>query len=64
MKAKKTKRVMTTMTRVASNDKGDGDVNEGDERATATRAMVVTTTVVGNNEGNGNGDEGGGQQRG
>ncbi len=64
MKAKTTKRVMATMTRVASDKEGYGNGNKGGRQATAMRAMAAMTTVVGNNEGNGNGDEGGGQQRG
>ncbi len=67
--AKVTKRVMATVTRVASND--DGNDNDGKSngdgimggRQARTRAMAVGTTVAGNNEGNGDGNEGGKQQR-
>ncbi len=52
MKAEAMKRVITTATRVASNDNGDGDGgksngggDDGAERAT-TRAMAVAMTVV------------------
>ncbi len=58
------KRAMAMMTRVFSNNKGDGDGNNGGRHATAIRAMVGTTTVVGNNEGDGGGNEGGRHQRG
>jgi hypothetical protein len=66
VKAKATKRATVMATRVASNDKGDGDGNKGGRLATATRAMAAATTVVGKDEGNGNGNgnEGGGPQRG
>jgi hypothetical protein len=52
VKAEAMKRAITTATRVASNDDGngdggksDGDGNEGAGQAT-TRAMVAATTVV------------------
>jgi hypothetical protein len=52
VKAEATKRAITTATRVASNDDGDGnsgksngDGNKGAGQAT-TRAMVAATTVV------------------
>ncbi len=51
------KRAMAMVTRVASNDEGDSNGNEGGRRATAMRAMAALTTVVGK-------DEGGGKQRG
>jgi hypothetical protein len=44
---KATKRAMAAATRVASNDKGDGNGDEGGRRVTAIRVMVVVTTVVG-----------------
>ncbi len=62
--SKTTKRAMMTTTRVASNDKGDGDGNKGGGQAIAMRVMVVMMTVVGDNEGDGNSNEGGRQQRG
>ncbi len=52
MKAKVTKRVITTATRVASNDDGDGNGGKsngnGDEGAgrVTTRAMAAVTTVA------------------
>ncbi len=64
MKAKTAKRAMAMTTRVFSNNKGDGNGDNGGGHATAMRAMVGTTTVVGNNEGDGGGNEGGRQQRG
>jgi hypothetical protein len=52
VKAEATKRAITMVTRVASNDDGDGDVGKsdgnGDEgaRQATTRAMAAATTVV------------------
>jgi hypothetical protein len=64
------KRVITTVTRVASDGDGDGNGgkrdgngNEGAGRATM-RAMAAARTVAGANEGNCDGNEGGKQQRG
>ncbi len=64
MKAKAMKRAMATATRVVSDDKGNGDGNEGGGQATVLRAMLVVTTVVGKDEGGGNGNKGGGKLRG
>ncbi len=61
MKAKATKRAMATVTRVASNNKGNCNSNEGGGQATAMKAMVAAMTVVGEDEGNGNDNEGNGQ---
>ncbi len=59
MKGKATKRAIAMATKLASNDKGNGnDSNEGGRQATATRAMVVAKTAVGKDESNGNSDEG------
>jgi hypothetical protein len=63
VKAQATKRAMTTATRVASNNKGNGNGDKGCRQVTATRAMAVATAVVGKDEDGGDGDEGGGQQR-
>ncbi len=60
MKAKATKRAMATVTRVASNDEGDGNGDKSGRRATATRAMAAATTVVGEDEGGGDSNEVGG----
>ncbi len=60
MKAKATKSAMATATRLASDNEGDSDGNEGGGQVTAMRAMVAATTVVGKDEGGGDGDEGGG----
>ncbi len=57
------KRAMVTATRVARNDKSDGNGNKSGRQVTAMRAMEVVITVVGKDEGDGNGNEGGGQQR-
>ncbi len=59
-----TKRAMATAKRVASNNKGDGNSDEGGGQATAMRAILAVTTVVGKDEGNSDGDEGGMGQRG
>jgi hypothetical protein len=64
VKAKATERVMAMVTRVASNDKGDANGDEGGGCVTAVRAMVAAMIVVGKDEGNGDGNEGGGWQRG
>ncbi len=45
VKAKMTKWAMATATRMASNNKGDGNPNEGGGRATAIRAMIATVTL-------------------
>jgi hypothetical protein len=50
---------MATATRVASDNKGNHDRDEGGMQLTASRAIVVATTVVGEDEGGGNSDEGG-----
>ncbi len=63
MKAQATKRAMATVSRVASNNKSDGNSDKGCRQVTATRAMAVATTVVGKDEDGGDGDEGGGRQR-
>jgi hypothetical protein len=55
---------MATAKRVASNNKGDGNSDEGGGQATAMRAILAVTTVVGKDEGNSDGDEGGMGQRG
>ncbi len=51
-------------TRVAKNNEGDGNGDEGGRQVTAMRAMVAATIVVGEDEGGGNGNEHGGQCRG
>jgi hypothetical protein len=63
VKAEVTKRAIATATKVASDDKGNGnggksvgDSDKGGGQAT-TRAMAAATAVVGNNEGNSNGNE-------
>jgi hypothetical protein len=60
VKAKATKRAMAMATRVASDDKGDGDGEEGGRRVTAMRAMTAVMAVVGKDEGGGDNNEGGG----
>ncbi len=62
--AKATKRAMATVTRVGSNNEGNGNEDEGGRQLTATRVMAAAMTVVGKDEGGGNGNEGGRQQRG
>ncbi len=60
MKAKAMKRAFAIAMGVVSNNKGDGNGNEGGREATATRAKAAVMTVVGKDEGDGNSDEGGG----
>jgi hypothetical protein len=64
VKAKATKRAIVTVTRVAINNKGNGNGDEGSRQATAMRAMAAVTTVVAKDEGGDNSNKGGGQQRG
>ncbi len=59
MKAKATKRAMAMATRVAMDNKGNGDDKEGGGQVTATRVMVAAMTVVCKDEDNGGGYEGG-----
>jgi hypothetical protein len=57
VKAKATKRAIATVTRVASNNKGNGNSNKGGGQVTETRAMAAAMTVVGKDEGGGNSNE-------
>ncbi len=61
MKVKATERAMSTATRVASFNKGDGNGDQGGGQETATKAMAAATTVVDIDEGDGNGNEGEGR---
>ncbi len=55
MRVKATKSVMVTAMRVASNNEGNGNGNEGGRQEIATKAVPVAT-VVGGDEGVGDGN--------